>query len=116
VAEASQHHATVLLLTDLSFSVGVRLSASQDVGVAGGKGVRAPMDVTLISRDTKVSKDEVLVTSGLQQSVFPPGIPVGKVVDAHIPPGALQQSITIGPVVDLQRLEFVTVLQWSPKS
>jgi rod shape-determining protein MreC len=116
VVEVSHHRATVLLLTDPTFSVGVRLSASQDVGVASGKGVRSPLDVDLISRDTKVSKDEVVVTSGLQQSVFPPGIPVGKVLDAHTPPGALQQIVTIDPVVDLQRLEFVTVLQWSPKS
>jgi len=116
VVEVSHHRATVLLLTDPTFSVGVRLSSSQDVGVANGEGSRSPMDVDLISRDTKVSKDEVVVTSGLQQSVFPPGIPVGKVVDAHTPPGALQQNVTIDPVVDLQRLEFVTVLQWSPKS
>jgi rod shape-determining protein MreC len=116
VVEASHKRATVLLLTDTSFSVGVRLSSSGDVGVADGVGSRRPLNVRLIDPATKVGKGEVVVTSGLQQSVFPPGIPVGKVGAARTPPGALQQEVTIDPVVDLRRLEFVTVLQWSPPS
>lgn len=113
VVEASRKRATVLLLTDTSFSVGVRLSASGDVGVADGQGAHKPLNVRLIAPDTKVDKGEVVVTSGLQQSVFPPGIPVGKVASARTPPGALQQEVTLDPVVDLRRLEYVTVLQWS---
>ncbi|MDQ1437426.1 MAG: rod shape-determining protein MreC [Acidimicrobiaceae bacterium] len=116
VVEASRSRATVVLLTDTSFSVGVRLSASGDVGVATGRGARSPLRVDLIDPATKVDKDEVVVTSGLQQSVFPPGIPVGKVLSARTPPGALQQEVVIAPVVDLRRLEFITVLQWSPKA
>jgi rod shape-determining protein MreC len=115
VVEASRTRATVLLLTDNTFSVGVRLSTSGDVGVADGTGGRKPLNVRLIDTATKVDKGEVVVTSGLQQSVFPPGIPVGKVLSAHTPPAALQQVVTIAPVVDLRRLEFVTVLQWASR-
>ena len=116
VVEASHKRATVLLLTDNTFSVGVRLSASGDVGVADGAGLRRPLNVRLIDPATKITKGEVVVTSGLQQSLFPPGIPVGKVIDARTPPGSLQQEVTVEPVVDLRRLEFVTVLQWSPRA
>lgn len=116
VVETSRSRATVLLVTDTTFSVGVRLSTSGDVGVATGHGTRAPLRVELIDPATKVEPDEVVVTSGLQQSVFPAGIPVGKVIQARTPPGSLQQEVTIEPVVDLQRLEFVTVLQWSPRA
>jgi len=115
IVEASRTRATVLLLTDSSFSVGVRLSSSGDVGVADGTGEHRPLNVRLIGPATKVGKGEVVMTSGLQQSVFPPGIPVGTVTVARTPPGALQQEIAIDPVVDLGRLEFVTVLQWSPQ-
>lgn len=115
VVDASKSRATVLLVTDTTFSVGVRLSTSGDVGVATGHGSRAPLRVDLIDPATKVDAGEVVVTSGLQQSVFPPGIPVGKVATAKTPPGSLQQQVTVEPVVDLQRLEFVTVLQWSPR-
>jgi rod shape-determining protein MreC len=116
VVEASRNRATVLLLTDPTFSVGVRLAASGDVGVATGKGLHEPMKADLIEAATKVDKGEVVVTSGLQQSVFPPGIPVGTVSSATTPPGAQQQEVFIDPVVNVRRLEFVTVLQWSPPS
>ena len=46
---------------------------------------------------------------------FPKDIPVGKVHSVSQPPGALQEAVTITPVVDLSRLEFVQVLQWSPQ-
>jgi rod shape-determining protein MreC len=115
VVEASRKRATVLLLTDPSFSVGIRLSASGDVGVADGTGAHRPLNVRLIDPGTKVAKGEVVVTSGLQQSVFPPGIPIGTVASARTPPGALQQEVTVEPAVDLRRLEFLTVLQWSPQ-
>ena len=115
VVDASRKRATVLLLTDSSFNVGVRLTGSGEVGVATGGG-NGPMPVGLIPPAAKVAKDEVVVTSGLQQSVYPAGIPVGKVVEAIAKPGALEQTITIDPVVDLRRLTFVKVLQWSPDS
>lgn len=115
VVDASRSRSTVMMLTDSTFSVGVRLSTSGDVGVATGRGGRDPLKVDLIEPATKVDKGEVVVTSGLQQSVFPPGIPVGTVREARTPPGALQQEVDIDPVVDLRRLEFVTILQWSPR-
>ncbi len=115
VVEASRTRSTVLLLTDSQSSVGIRLVSSGDVGVANGQGQRDPLTVDLIDPATVVPEAETAVTSGLQQSVFPPGIPVGKVRSAKARPGELQQEVTIDPVVDLRRLEFVTVLQWSPK-
>ena len=114
VAEVSQQRATVLLLTDPSFNVGIRLSGSGDVGVARGNGAHEPLPVDLVDIGTKVSPREVVMTSGLQGSVFPAGIPVGKVRAAKVPPAALQQEIDIDPLVDLARLDYVKVLLWQP--
>lgn len=115
VTDVSRRRATVLLITEKASSVGVRLSSSGDVGVATGQGFRAPLSVDLIDPATLVDSGEIVVTSGLQQSVFPPGIPVGKVRAAGSEPGDLQKTVTVDPVVDLRRLSFVTVLQWSPR-
>lgn len=115
VVDTSRTRSIVLLLTDQESSIGVRLTSSGDVGVATGQGMRAPMKVDLIDTATAVPEGEVVVTSGLQQSVFPPGIPVGKVRTAKAAPGALQQDVAVDPVVDLGRLTFVKVLQWSPR-
>lgn len=116
VVEAGRTRSTVLLLNDPQSSVGVRLTSSGDVGVATGQGLRSPLGVGLIDPATVVPPDEVVVTSGLQQSVFPPGIPVGRVSSATARPGELQQDVSIVPVVDLRRLTFVKVLQWSPRA
>ncbi len=116
VLSVSQERATVLLLTDPSFNVGVRLSGSGDVGVARGNGTRQPLPVDLIDVGSKVAGGEVVVTSGLQGSVFPPDIPVGKVRSTKVQPGSLQRDLTIDPIVDLTRLDFVKVLLWQPKA
>jgi rod shape-determining protein MreC len=112
VVDVSATQSTVLLITDPSSNVGVRLQTSGDIGVAKGAGAHAPLPVDLVSLDTKIAEGEAVVTSGLQQSIFPPEVPVGRVKSARLPPGALQQEVSVEPVVDLQRLEFVKVLLW----
>lgn len=115
ITDASDTRSTVLLVTDPTSSVGVRLTGSGDTGVADGNGPGSPLDLRLIDPDTAVTVAEVVVTSGLQQSLYPAGIPVAKVVMAKSMPGALSQDVTAAPVVDLRRLSFVRVLQWGPR-
>ncbi|MES4793107.1 MAG: rod shape-determining protein MreC, partial [Chloroflexota bacterium] len=111
VASASRHRATVLLLTDTDMRVGVRLERSGDVGVAKGRGRSEPLTVDFIDAATEVARGEVAVTSGLQQSVFPPGIPVGRVVRSWVAAGGSQRTVLLDPIVDFRRLTFVRVLQ-----
>ena len=115
ITEASRSRSVVQLLTDKEFSVGVRLATSGDVGVANGTGSLRSLTVDLVDPTTEIPDDEIVVTSGLQQSQFPPGYPVGRVVTKELRPNALQQDVAIAPVADLQRLTFVTILQWSPR-
>lgn len=108
VVRASGNESSVLLISDPASRVGVRLSESGDVGIARGVAVGDPLTVDLIAPDTKVAKGEVMVTSGLQRSIFPAGIPVAAV--RTIKAGAIQQEITVIPTADLAHLEFVKVL------
>jgi rod shape-determining protein MreC len=116
VTEVSSHLATVALLDDPSFTVGVRVVASNVVGAAAGQGLGNPLDVQDINVGASVKPGDQLVTSGLQLEHFPAGIPVGRVVSALSPPGELQQVISMTPLVDLADLQFVRVLLWSPQS
>lgn len=113
LTNVSRSTATVLLLKDRDAAVGVRL-ASGDVGVAGGAGVRNPLRVDGIDPETRVTKGELVVTSGLQQSLYPPNIPVGRVTSARQRPGGLEKVVDVEPAVDIDRLSFVSVLLWSP--
>ncbi|MEO7837408.1 MAG: rod shape-determining protein MreC [Acidimicrobiales bacterium] len=114
VVDVSRSRATILLITDPKSSVGVRLAGSGDVAVAAGRGSRSPLRLDYVDPLSKVDKGETVVTSGLQQSVFPAGVPVGKVAAVRSGAGALQQDVAVDPAVDLKRLTFVKVLQWSP--
>lgn len=113
VSAVSRSRSTVVLLTDKTFGVGVLLP-SGDTGVANGAGFRTDLTVEHVEPDTSVAVGDSVVTSGLQRSLYPRGIPVGRVTAASVGAGALQQSVAITPVVDLERLTFVTVLQWVP--
>lgn len=115
IANVSRNRSVVQLLVDDEFSVGVRVDPQGDTGVATGRGQRRPMKADLFDPSTNLEQGQVVVTSGLQQSQFPPGIPVGRITKATSRTNALQQDVEITPVVDLGRLAFVTVLQWSPR-
>ena len=108
VVSASGNESSVLLISDPASRVGVRLSESGDVGIARGVAVGDPLAVDLIAPDTQVAKGEIMVTSGLQRSLYPAGIPVASV--RTVKPGAIQQEVTITPLADLAHLEFVKVL------
>ena len=86
IAEVSKDRATVLLLTDPASSVGVRLAGTGDVGIVTGSGRRDVLPLSLVSVETKVAEGEAVVTSGLQQGLFPPQIPVGRVRGPRSPP------------------------------
>ena len=58
-------------------------------------------------------KGELVTTAGLQNALFPAGIPVGRRRRCSKTPGDLDQRIPLRPLVDVGRLEFLDVLMWS---
>jgi rod shape-determining protein MreC len=113
IQRATAHRSTVELLSDPSLSVGVRLATTGDLSVATGNG--GDMVMSLVEPNTVIHPNDAVVTSGLQQSEYPPGLPVGKVRSAKRDEAGLTQSVSVRPLVNLRRLSFVRVLQWSPQ-
>lgn len=116
VAEVSAKRSTVLLVTDPTFSAGVRLITNGAVFVANGAGRGNPMTLELVDATTKVAPGDKLVTSGLQLGQYPKDIPVATVKAVKADASHLVQNVTANPTADLSRLEYVEVLQWSPQS
>ena len=105
--------ADVALVTDPDISVGVRFAKSGEVGLATGQEPKATKQILLIrvkmvALDSKPEIGDVLVTSGLEKSTFPPALPVAKI--KSIKAGAIDFDIVATPIVDLKRLGFVKVL------
>lgn len=111
VIHVSGSRATVRLITDPASAVGVRLSRSSEVAVAEGEGPERLLSLAFVDPSADVSTLELVVTSGLDDSVFPPGIPVGRVAVADPVPGRLERSVDVRPVSDLATLRLVSVLQ-----
>lgn len=116
VSSVSSHLATVTLLDDPSFAVGVRVVRGGAVGAAVGEGQGELLQVEDVNVGEQVKRGDRLVTSGLSLEHFPPGIPVGTVAQVSAPAGALQLEISVKPLADLVNLQFVRVLLWSPQT
>jgi rod shape-determining protein MreC len=112
VQRATSHRSTIQLLSDPALSVGVRLARTGDLSVAKGDG--GDMVMSLVEPNTEVHVNDAVVTSGLQNSQYPPSLPVGKVRSAERDDAGLTQSVRVRPLVNLRRLSFVRVLLWSP--
>lgn len=116
VVAVSKSTATVLMLSDPSFSTGVRFGKSGNIALAVGQGAGDYLKVSLVDPGTPVHKAEVFSTSGLQGEIFPAGIPVARLVAVSTPPGALQESIRAAPLVNYDTLQFVRILLWQPSA
>ncbi len=116
VLSVTSHTATVRLLTDPSFAVGVSLPGG-NVGSAGGQGRSQPLHITIDSTNLPpptVKAGQTLVTSGLALEKFPKGIPVGKVSKVTTPAGSAEPDIELLPLVNPTQMSYLRVLLWSP--
>jgi rod shape-determining protein MreC len=112
VVEVSGRRSRVRLVSDPASAVGVRLVGSDDTGSAEGDGPGRDLSVLFVEPDTKVRRDELVVTSGLEGAAFPADLPVGFVTEAEARSGELAQDVTVRPAADLDRVELVRVLRW----
>ncbi|MDQ6782621.1 MAG: rod shape-determining protein MreC [Actinomycetota bacterium] len=116
ISAASAKTATVDLLTNPNFVVGVRLDDNV-VASAQGFGRSSMLRVTFDQPPDvgfHLGIGEALVTSGLELEKFPPGIPVAKVASVKNPAGAPNPIVALRPIVSLAQLDFLTVELWSP--
>jgi rod shape-determining protein MreC len=112
--------ASVLLLDDPDFGVGVRMVTHRNVDIAKGQAGRSTLLVQLtgpLSPRSRPTRGEIVITSGQDDaSQFPPGIPIGRVVSTSVNDDGLAIDTIVAPYVDFSSLEYVRVLQWKPGS
>jgi rod shape-determining protein MreC len=113
ITSASKQRSTVLLLTDPASEVGVRLPApASATGVAKGRAGSNLLTLDFVSPDVQVNKGDLVSTAGLSNAAFPAGLPIATVVSVEKTAGDLDQKITLRPLVNAGRLEFLDVLRW----
>ncbi|MGH9117623.1 MAG: rod shape-determining protein MreC [Acidimicrobiales bacterium] len=114
VVQVTNDRSTVELISTPGFEVGVRHAETGEVGIAEGNGRREPLTVVDIAPDFTIEPEDLVFTSGVERSIFPPDIPVARVVDVRPSADRLTQELEVEPLADLGRLNYVTVLLWEP--
>jgi rod shape-determining protein MreC len=110
---------TVQLITDPGFEIGIRLARSGELGLARGTGDGEPLVVDAgipVNVENQIRNRESVTTSGVDGSIFPADIPVGRVTSVDTAADQLSLVLTLEPVADLGELSMVRVLLWAPEA
>jgi rod shape-determining protein MreC len=119
VTSASSGTARVTLVTDASSAVSAQVMPDGANGIVKPE-VGDPNDLLLdyIDKNRNVTEGTTVVTSGFRSSrldsLFPRGIPIGKVTRVEPDELELYQRVHIRPFADLRRMDYVQVLTATP--
>jgi rod shape-determining protein MreC len=115
VSTVTPHSAIVKLITDEGSGVSATIDASGVTGIVQ-PAVGSPNDLRLefIRHADRIKTGQALVTSGTSASrlpsLFPPGIPIGRVSKVDAQEVDLYQRVHVRPFAELRRLDYVQVL------
>jgi rod shape-determining protein MreC len=119
VESVTDSNAIVTLITDSSSAVSAQVMPDGATGSVKPE-VGDPNDLLLefVRKGREITKHSVVVTSGFTssrlESLFPRGIPIGRVTRVNADELELYQRVHIQPFADLRRLDFVQVLTSKP--
>lgn len=102
----------VQLVSDPGFEFGVRLVRTGELGIAHGASDEGLLVDQGIARKADVKKGDVVTTSGVERSAFPPDIPVGRVTEVRPTADQAERSLVIEPAADVSGLGHVKVVMW----
>lgn len=110
--------ARVALITDASSAVSAEVMPKGVAGIVkpeiGGK----DLILDFIPKGSRLRKGQVVVTSGFKagalESIFPRGIPIGKVGSVNQDQLEIYQRVRVHPYADLRRMDFVDVVLKTP--
>jgi len=111
--------AEVTLITDASSAVSAQVMPNGALGVVRAQ-LGQPEDLLLdhIEEDRRVTKGTTVVTSGFVsarvESIFPRGIPIGKVTEVDFDEVDLYARVHIRPFADPRNIDYVQVLTRKP--
>jgi rod shape-determining protein MreC len=120
VTQVSSDTSTVLLATDASSVVGVRLAGGNEIGaVTGtGKSMGGPglLKLSLFDASAVLAAGQQLVTFGsVGDQPYVPGVPVGTIVSVQDNAGSLTQNALVRPYADFGTLGVVGVVIQGPR-
>jgi rod shape-determining protein MreC len=111
--------AEVTLITDASSAVSAQVMPDGATGIVKPE-VGQPEDLLLdfVERGRRVTEGTTVVTSGFTssrvESLFPRGIPIGRVTEVDLDEVELYQRVHVKPFAELRHIDYVQVLTRKP--
>ena len=116
VKSVTSNSAIVLLMSDPTFKIGVRIAGTQSIGVVSGQGGSTYL-LQLLDATGEIKKGDVLVARGSQDGKpFVPGVPVGTVTTVQSNASSITQNADVIGVSNLERIGVVAVVTSPPKN
>jgi rod shape-determining protein MreC len=109
VYQATANAAQVILLTDSSSAIPVRLGTTRGTGILRGGGLGGVTTIDWIDLKFPVEPGELVMTSGLDGK-FPQDLVIGRVIEVERNEAALFQQAIVQPAEDVNSLEVVFVI------
>ena len=116
VKSVTSNSSIVLLMSDPTFKVGVRIAGTQSIGVVSGQGGNTYL-LQLLDATGEIKEGDVLVARGSQDGKpFVPGVPVGTVTTVQSNASSITQNADVVGISNLERIGVVAVVTTSPKN
>ncbi len=101
--------AEAILITDVEHALPVEILRNRQRTVAVGTGKLDALSLPFLPRNADVEPGDLLVTSGLG-GTFPPGYPVGTIVEVQSTPGEPFLAVQARPAARLSRIREVLLI------
>ena len=116
VKSVTSNSAIVLLMSDPTFKIGVRIAGTQSIGVVSGQGGSTYL-LQLLDATGEIKKGDVLVARGSQDGKpFVPGVPVGTVTTVQSNASSITQNADVVGISNLEQIGVVAVVTSPPKN
>jgi rod shape-determining protein MreC len=114
IKSVEAHSSIVLLMSDPSFKVGVRIARNQSIGVLSGTGGNT-FSLQLLDPAGDIQVGDILFSNGSDSNrPFVPGVPVGQVSSVDHSSSTLTQTATVKSYSDLGNVGVVSVVISAP--
>jgi rod shape-determining protein MreC len=110
VIEVNFFYSKVMTIFDARSSISVKELYSNYSGIARGDAPTSNLlQVEYFPNEADIFFNDIFITAGFG-GIFPPGILVGKVVDVQKQNFSLYQKITLKPMIDFSKIQYVFVI------
>lgn len=115
VKSVSSNSSIVLLMSDPTFKVGVRIAGTQSIGVVSGQGGSTYL-LQLLDATGEIKEGDALVARGSAgDKPFVPGVPVGIVTNVSSNASSITQNADVESSANLEKISVVAVVTAATK-